>query len=203
MILIAALAGSPAMATQEYILPTLFDVAGVAVDDVLNIRDMPDASSEIIGTLAPDATHIEIVGLDPSGKWGHVNTGERSGWVSMRYLNYRTDVWADGQLPAGFICFGTEPFWSLRNDGAGLIWEEPDHRTSMTIEGVLDTGVFRDPRRMIHVEDDHSLMVASITPKQCSDGMSDMAFGLEASVLLQSRNAPATMYRGCCSVGAR
>ena len=35
----------PAAATQEYILPTLFDVAGVASDDVLNIRAEPTASS--------------------------------------------------------------------------------------------------------------------------------------------------------------
>ena len=201
IVLLAVLAGTPAAATQEYILPTLFDVAGVAGDDVLNIREAPSASAPIIGELAPDATGVEIVGLDNSGNWGQVNTGERAGWVSMRYLNYRTDVWLDGQLPRGFSCGGNEPFWGFREVGnGGLQWEEPGHSTSMTVESVLGTGIFRDPRRIIHVEDDHSLMVASVTPKQCSDGMSDMQFGLEATVLLQSRDAPARMYTGCCRV---
>lgn len=201
MILIAMLVASPAAATQEYILPTLFDVQGVAADDVLNIREAPTASSEIIGSLGPDSTHVEIVGLDRSGNWGQVNTGERAGWVSMRYLAYRTDVWEPGQLPDGFSCGGTEPFWGFRTAGdGGLIWEEPDHRTSMTVESVLDNGIFRDPRRVIYVEDDHNLMVASVTPKQCNDGMSDMQFGLEVTVLLQSRDEPARMYSGCCRI---
>ena len=36
---------SPAIATPEYILPTLFDVTGVAANDVLNIRAAPSASA--------------------------------------------------------------------------------------------------------------------------------------------------------------
>lgn len=201
MVLMAMLAAGPAAASPEYILPTLFDVEGVASDDVLNIRETPSASGGIIGTLTPDATGIEVVGLDPSGRWGQVNAGERSGWVSMRFLAYRTDVWTSRELPAGLTCGGTEPFWGFHPDGAGgLNWEEPNHRTSMTVEHILDSGVDRDPRRVIHVEDDHHLMVASITPKQCSDGMSDMAYGLEATVLLQSRSEPAQMFTGCCRI---
>ncbi|MFD2813860.1 SH3 domain-containing protein [Paracoccus aerius] len=68
-----ALAG-PALATQEYILPTLFDVTGVASDDVLNIRAEPNAKAAIIGTLAPDAFRIEVV--EERQGWARVNTGE-------------------------------------------------------------------------------------------------------------------------------
>ena len=97
LVLTLALSG-PALATQEYILPTLFDVARVAADDVLNIRAEPDASAPIIGTLAFDATHVEVV--EQRAGWSRVNTGEGSGWVSDRYLDYRVDVWQDGALPA-------------------------------------------------------------------------------------------------------
>ncbi|MFD1794795.1 SH3 domain-containing protein [Paracoccus aurantiacus] len=201
--LLAMLMGGPAAATQEYTLPTLFDVAGVAADDVLNIRQTPSASAPIVATLAPNATHVEVVGLDRSGQWGQVNTGEQSGWVSMRFLNYRTDVWQPARLPDGFACFGTEPFWSFRQDGDAIMWDEPDRRTGIKITDVLDSGIFRDPRRIIRAEDDHNLLVATVTPKQCSDGMSERSYGLEATVLLQRRNTPARMYTGCCSIGPR
>lgn len=64
MILTALLMASPAAATQEYMLPTLFDVQDVAAGDVLNIREAPNAKAAIIGTLAPDATGVEVVGTD-------------------------------------------------------------------------------------------------------------------------------------------
>lgn len=112
-LLLLLILAAPAHATQEYILPTLFDVTGVAADDVLNIRQLPDADAPIIGTLSPDAKGIEVV--EDTGGWGRVNSGEGSGWVSMRYMAYRTDVWHEGALPDGFSCFGTEPFWSLKS----------------------------------------------------------------------------------------
>ncbi|NHF73566.1 COG3650 family protein [Paracoccus xiamenensis] len=200
LVVMAVLAAGPAAATQEYILPTLFDVQGVAAGDVLNIRAAPNASATIIGTLLPDAKGVEITGHDPSGRWGQVNAGEQVGWVSMRFLNYRTDVWQPGKLPAGFSCGGTEPFWSFEVRDGGLIWDEPNHKIALSGAVVLDTGVFRDPRRGIYVEDDHDLLTAAITPAQCSDGMSDMAYGLQATVIRQSRDAAPVMYSGCCRI---
>lgn len=203
MILMAMLAAGPAAATQEYVLPTLFDVSGVAAGDVLNIRETPSGRAAIIGTLAPDAEGIEVVGTDPSGRWGQVNTGERSGWVSMRFLNYRTDVWEEGAVPTGMVCAGTEPFWSFRIEGGSLIWQDPEQKISMSGVQIRDRGFFRDPRRGLFVEDDHNIIAATITPAQCSDGMSDMAFGLETTVLMQSRSEPVRMYSGCCSIARR
>ncbi|HMQ40483.1 MAG TPA: SH3 domain-containing protein [Paracoccus sp. (in: a-proteobacteria)] len=200
LVLIALLIAGPAAATQEYILPTLFDVAGVAADDILNIRAAPSVSAPVIGVLASDATGVEVTAQDASGRWGQVNAGERAGWVAMRFLNYRSDVWQAGTVPEGFSCAGTEPFWGFRLVQGGLVWEEPDHRITLSGAQILDSGVFRDPSRAILVEDDHDLLMASVTPKQCSDGMSDMAYGLEATVILQSRDQPARMYRGCCRI---
>lgn len=185
---------SPALATPEYVLPTLFDVAGVAADDVLNIRERPDAKSPIIGTLAPDATHVEVVG-ERNG-WMQVNTAERSGWVNGRYLNYRVDVWEAGKLPAGLRCLGTEPFWSLTPEGGELVLSTPEGDSRMALRKVLDTGWFRDPRRAL-VGDG---VTAVIAPAQCSDGMSDLAYGLQATVILGAGEA-AQMLTGCCRLG--
>lgn len=140
--LVAFLLAGPVSAAQEYILPTLFDVQDVAADDVLNIRETPDAMAPIIGTLAHDATGIEVMGTDRSGQWGRVNTGERGGWVSMRFLTYRSDVWQPEKLPAGLTCGGTEPFWSFTEQDGRLLWSTPEGDTVYPELRVLDTGVF-------------------------------------------------------------
>ena len=195
----AVLAAGPAAATQEYILPTLFDVQDVAADDVLNIRQSPNASAAIIGTLAPNATRIEITGLDASGQWGQVNAGESAGWVSMRFLVNRTDVWEPGQLPAGLTCGGTEPFWSFAEKNGGLVWWTPEGETAYPNLQVLDSGVFRSPRRGLVANAEGRALTATITNAQCSDGMSDMAFGLETMVILEAGGA-AQLYSGCCRI---
>lgn len=187
-----SLAG-PAAATQEYILPTLFDVARVAPDDVLNIRADPSASSPIIGTLAPDAARIEVV--EERQGWARVNTGEGSGWVSSRFLNYRTDVWAEGALPAGWQCFGTEPFWAVIPQGDGVVLGGPDLPGDVRpVRAVLSSGVFRDPTRALVAEG----LTLTATPQLCSDGMSDRMFGLRATVVIDG-DSP-RMLTGCCSI---
>jgi hypothetical protein len=110
VLLWAALA-LPGAATQDG-WPAIHDVTGVAADDVLNIRERPDASSPIVGQLAPDAT-VEVIRPNERLTWGLVNAGERTGWVSLRYLQRRPGQW-DGAFPEIASCFGTEPFWSLR-----------------------------------------------------------------------------------------
>ncbi|MCF3974398.1 SH3 domain-containing protein [Paracoccus salsus] len=191
--LVVMMLAGPAHATQEYMLPTLFDVAGVASDDVLNIRQRPDARAPIIGRLAADATGIEVV--DQTSGWGRVNTGETSGWVSLRYLAYRTDVWREGALPGGFRCFGTEPFWDVRLQDGDLVLsgvEIAEQRHTAT--AVLGTGVFRDPTRAV-VADAVTLVS---TPQLCSDGMSERQFGLRAT-LIRHGKAPQLMS-GCCAI---
>lgn len=184
----------PAAATQEYILPTLFDVAGVAADDVLNIRAEPNASSGIIGTLAPGAKGIEVV--EERRGWARVNTPERSGWVSMRYLSYRTDVWEPGALPAAFRCLGTEPFWDAKREGGDLVLRTPENQGGdrRAVQAVLDSGIFRDPARVVVARD----MTLFSHPQICSDGMSDRLYGLSATLVLQGDQP--RMLSGCCSI---
>ncbi|MDO5620827.1 MAG: SH3 domain-containing protein [Paracoccus sp. (in: a-proteobacteria)] len=193
------LAASPALATPEYVLPTLFDVSEVASGDVLNIRARPDAAAPVIGSLAPDATRIEVVAESDDGRWGLVNTGEGSGWVSMRFLNYRTDVWNTDELPARFACHGTEPFWSVTRKGDALEWATPE--SSMTYPRYEAHGGawFRDPARMIVGWSGGQKITIAAMPAQCSDGMSDRAYGLRALVLREGQGASES-YTGCCSV---
>jgi uncharacterized membrane protein len=192
------LAASPAWATQEYILPTLFDVTDVAADDVLNVRAGPGTGHPVIGMLAPDAERIEVVAHDRTGHWGQVNLGERAGWVSMRYLAYRVDVWEPGELPAALQCFGTEPFWSLRPEDGALVLEAPgEAAVEAPIGAVLDTGVFRDPRRAVVAATDALRMTATMEATACSDQMSDRAYGLSVMVV-REEDGEAGLLTGCC-----
>ena len=196
---LALLAADPAWATQEYVLPTLFDVSGVAADDVLNVRAAPSADAEIIGTLAPDAERVEVVAHDASGRWGQVNINGRSGWASLRYLAYRTDVWQTGELPRHFSCTGTEPFWSLSTDGGTLSWSTPEGETTYAIQAIEVSGVFRDPRRALSARSDGERLTAVAVPAWCSDGMSDRAYGLDATIALEHEDG-LRLLRGCCSI---
>jgi uncharacterized membrane protein len=195
-----ALIAAPAWATREYILPTLFDVDGVAVDDVLNVRAGPGTGHPVIGTLAPDAERIEVVAHDRTGRWGQVNLGERAGWVAMRHLAYRTDVWEPGELPTSLQCFGTEPFWSLRPEEDTLVLEAIGAEAARApIGAVLDTGVFRDPRRAVVAETDEVRLTATMETTACSDQMSDRAYGLSVMVV-REEDGEAGLLTGCCRI---
>jgi uncharacterized membrane protein len=196
--LLLALAG-PARAGERS-LPALFEVIGVSQGDVLIVRAAPDPSAQVVGTLAPDARGIEVVGLDPSGRWGQVNTGERSGWAAMRYLGRGPGAWEDGTLPEHLRCFGTEPFWSLEPGEAAARFATPDAPDrELALRAVLDTGIPGDPRRALIAEGEALRLTASIAPAACSDGMSDRAFGLSAAVVIEGAAAPWLLV-GCCSI---
>lgn len=189
---ILLLAG-PAAATQEYILPTLFDVTGVQTGHRLHIREGPSTSTAIIGRFPHDATNIEVV--DERSGWARINRDEGSAWVSMRYLAYRTDVWEAGALLDGHRCFGTEPFWDVRVEGGAAILSGADiPEENHPVQAILDTGVFRDPTRTVLAD---GLTQVSV-PQICSDGMSDRLYGLRAIVVLSG--GPARMLNGCCSI---
>jgi uncharacterized membrane protein len=199
----AAILSQPASATPEYVLPTLFDVTGVAADDVLNIRAEPDAGAEIIDTLSPDARGVEVVAHDESGRWARINSGERSGWVALRYLAYRADVWEPGALPESLRCLGTEPFWSVRPRAGSVVFSSPDApEWTLPLRAVLDPGAFRSPRRAIVAEDAGRRLTAAITPAPCSDGMSDRAYGLDATLIIEE-GGTLRMLAGCCTIAPR
>lgn len=192
-----ALVSGPALATPEYLLPTLFDVTGVSADDSLNIRERPDAGAPIIGTLPPDARGVEVV-AERSG-WAQVNTAERSGWVNARYLAYQTGTWEPGSLPPALTCAGTEPFWSLRQVGEALVYETPEGARQLQRRAVMDQG-FRSPVRGIIAGDDAGRLTVAIQPAQCSDGMSDRSYGLSAMLIFDGAGQASSMQTGCCRI---
>lgn len=194
VLLLSLLAALPAGA--QTVLPTLFDVTGVAASDRLNVRAAPDASSSILSGLAHDAKGVEVVAVR-SG-WGLVNTHERSGWVNMRYLQERAGVWQAGQVPAALNCLGTEPFWSLRQVGGNLVYETPESSRQLQRRVVVDNPHQPGPARSIVAGDEAGRLTVVLHPGQCSDGMSDRAFGLSATLLFEGAGQASRMENGCC-----
>jgi hypothetical protein len=77
----------PAPARASAAVPrSPFRVAGVGLDDVLNVRNGPSAEHDVIGGILPDAEGIEIVGPCVSA-WCPIQHRGTSGWVNSFYLS--------------------------------------------------------------------------------------------------------------------
>jgi len=180
--------------------PALYDVTGVAANDVLNIRAAPDASGALIGTLAPDARDVEVIRLADGGGWGLVNTNERSGWVAMRYLA-RQPGQEEGDWPATLACSGVEPFWSLGLAANGeaifsLAGYEP-----FTFAPVSRYGsIMRPDRLLFEAGNGAGEVIGFVSREACNDGMSERDYGFAIDLLARIPFAPGP-YSGCCSIG--
>lgn len=196
-----ALMFTPAALLAQQGFPALYDVSGVAADDVLNMRAAPDPSAPIVGTLAPDATGVEAVEADADSGWLRVNGGETAGWASPAYLT-RQPGQADGAQPALARCFGTEPFWSLLPEGAGWTFQQAGGAATFLPSGWQGNASGRPDRYGTILLTGKGADVAgtiSVAREICSDGMSDRAYGLTVDLILTGDLGPAH-YAGCCSI---
>ncbi len=189
---------TPVLATVDD-WPALYDVTGVASDDVLNIRERPDASSPVIGTFAPDATGIEVIAANDEMTWGLVNVAERSGWVSLAYLERRPGQW-DGALPQIQSCFGTEPFWNFTRTGANRFRFEALGEEPFTLP-VTESARSENRRDSFHIvaEGSDGLSVAILETEACNDGMSDRDYGISVQLVL-GIGGGSRHVSGCCSL---
>ncbi|SPF79375.1 SH3 domain-containing protein [Pseudoprimorskyibacter insulae] len=182
---------------QAQSVPGLFDVAGVAMDDALNVRVSPKGSADKIGTLAHDAKTVEVTALSNNGKWGRINLDGQAGWVSMRYL---AQVPAPGGIPSQLTRFGTEPFWSMDLSGSDV---------KMTFMGLdplrlslvhIAPASGRSDRFAMLAEGAGVRLVAAVRKVQaCSDGMSDRLYGYDIDVI-DTGQGSIVPYTGCCSL---
>lgn len=185
------------LAVRAEIYPALYDVTGVAADDMLNIRAAPDAGSAIIGTLAPDATAIEVVAVQDG--WAVVNTGEGSGFAAMRYLaRAEGPDWNALQTP--LACLGTEPFWSLKIDPA-----EAETRFQTPEDEIARIAPITGSWPALPWSQTAAVALpdglAVLSPAECSDGMSDSSYGIAADLFLTGPERE--RLSGCCRLGQR
>ncbi len=179
--------------------PRVFRVTGVAADDTLNVRAEPSASSADIGDLAHDARGIEVAGTDASGAWGSIIWEEGNAWVAMRFLAPDTvDPIGGTALPAGLLCSGTEPFWSLRLSPASATFQDisgAGHVMSLAGTRVAEGRPMEPVQISLSGATAGSLGIVSAT--SCSDGMSDRVYPWAISYILNS-DAGQRFLAGCC-----
>ncbi|MCP3972302.1 MAG: hypothetical protein GY717_18660 [Rhodobacteraceae bacterium] len=186
----------PALAQAE---PKTYRVVGVAAGDTLNVREAPAASSADIGDLPPGTGGVEIIGTDPSGKWGLIVWQESNGWVSMRFLAPDPVQRVAGTaLSAGLLCGGTEPFWSLRLASGSAAYSNLDGlHFAMSLQGAR----VADGRDILPVQVGFAGSGASanaiISALNCGDGMSDRVYPWQIHLLLTGGGI--SRYQvGCC-----
>ena len=204
--LVFSLLSWPAVAQD--IFPALYDVAGVASDDVLNVRDAPSAGSEIIGTFAPGESGIEVIALSQDGGWGLVNKEERAGWTAMRFLARQPGQmaadWASGLAPRALDCFGTEPFWGLSlRPGGTFEFTDPFQGDGGALAGTyvpLATSASSGKRGLFATIAGYPAWLTGIISfETCSDGMSDQLYGLGLD-LARGDPTGGRLDAGCCSL---
>ncbi|EPX82345.1 COG3650 family protein [Salipiger mucosus] len=186
-------------AAQDY--PALHAVTGVAPDDVLNLRAGPDAGAEIRGTLAPDATGVEVTAANDDGTWGRVNTGEGHAWASLSYLAPQEG----GALPevSSVTCFGTEPFWNyaVTQSGSATFSGVDEETATLQADAVRRAAGHSAPYVSVAGAPERQAVLVMTPDAQCSDGMSDRLFGLSATLVLTGQVSRA--LTGCCSIAPR
>jgi esterase/lipase superfamily enzyme len=82
-------APASAQETPAFRKGEMFQVAGVAPDDVLNMRAGPSATSEVIASLSPKAFSILATGVKrkvSGALWARVSYHGVEGWVNTRFL---------------------------------------------------------------------------------------------------------------------
>lgn len=192
---------SPVFATEEQTPePTqTYRVIDVRKGDTLNIRVQPDTSSQIVGTLAPDADDVVVAGTrmerDGSFWWQIVGEDGGLGWVNARYLA------ADETRPSDeaafpLRCNGTEPFWTLSIGGEKAVFQTPVEPDLTWTAGPMTSAVGLVGRYAVRLESKDGIghVAAWRNHRFCSDGMSDVGFPYEAIVIAPD----GTVYGGCC-----
>lgn len=203
LVLALAFAATGLMADE---LPALFRVVDVNQGDVLNIRSAPTASSDIIGGFRPTDTGIEVATTESNGKWGRVITNEGAmGWVAMRYLNRMEQH--GYPLSQRIECFGTEPFWNLALTQDGQSELDADSFSLFSTKsyetGKLFTPAGQRGSYAFEGRQKSRRIFGVIHRQDCSDGMSDMIFGLSLDLITVPTpgSGHETRYlRGCCEL---
>ena len=193
---ILLLLATPALA-QDF--PALYSVTGVASNDVLNIREAPDANSSTNGALPYNEPHVEVMRLSPDGRWGRVSAEDGGGWVSMRYMAREVN---QPILPYDMICTGTEPFWAIwLNDRDHIRAEWAFLDIEMRYPGLWassPTG-YRLQTYGFAAGSKSAQISGVIETETCSDGMSEWEYGFSVN-LMMSDGAERHMLTGCCEM---
>jgi uncharacterized membrane protein len=192
--IVSAAALAAAVSDAAETLPRL-SVVGVAPNDVLNLREAPDARSRIVARLAANARDVAIVGQATRNlDWIMVQRGNARGWANARFLAYG-DPQQQGRLPVRLRCAGTEPFWGI---SVGYGRAEADFASTQSRRRIAlgqPMPAAARPRIWLLPGTGGADVTSFLLVEQrvCSDGMSDRSYPY--SVVAR---VGADVLSGCC-----
>ncbi len=185
--------------TDNLTYPSYFQVSGVAANDVLNVRMAPDSSSQVLGSLAPNAGPVEVFRVD--GVWAQVALPEGMGWVSGHFLSpVQLQNIGDSALPEGLECGGTEPFWNLVMGNGQLNYSALGADDQSLV--IFESGRFSnagDSLNFVLAQGTGVQMSGIVSNQLCSDGMSDRTYPRRIDLLISSPDGTSGLS-GCCNV---
>ncbi|MGJ8585442.1 MAG: hypothetical protein ACSHXD_15210 [Marinosulfonomonas sp.] len=183
-----------------------YSVVGVAEGDTLNMRaGIPETAdfreAGIIGEIPPNASGILTTGVsfetEDGALWSEIRYGNVVGWVNAAYL---TRDHSKDWNPDRLSCFGTEPFWNVEFIGeqatfSGLERED----TVFELLAAVRARNRRDIWQLQWLSPATAEFLTTVVMERdsCTDGMSDLNFGLE--VLVQGLSDDERPLSGCCS----
>jgi len=189
---------TPARAVDQ-----LFQVVGVAPNDVLNVRAQPRSTAQQTTSLAYNAINIVGTGATQTvgnARWMEISVGTHTGWVNARYLvaQETIDPAATTLFRESLSCSGTEPFWGLQiKDRVGELDSiSDDHstilfHTSRQPGGIPVIWSLRGQRTTTQ----SSVIAILEETNQCTDGMSDLLY--KYTIRLDVADGP--FFAGCCN----
>ena len=88
-----------------------FKVVGVASNDVLNVRALPNSGSPILSEFQPNTPILDVFSESEDGKWFEVNAGEGTGWIRNKFVEeLEVSVFPGSNVPNQLTCFASEPY---------------------------------------------------------------------------------------------
>lgn len=208
---------------QEDRLPAFFDLVQGISGDGVNVRLEPRSDSELIGTLRPDASSVEIVGFSDDRLWGRLNILGESGWTQMNALVRQPDsYWAYLDMP--LFCDGDDLSWGatfdFQSSALALKYHGAGHGPRHLPED-QNTGEFqitwtenwgwpawdRPVNVLINFQKDNRESFAVIHEDQCNDGVREAQYGLRIELRLRRLDDTDTdrfiRASGCCHLALR
>lgn len=182
--------------------PALYDVTGVAANDVLQVRKAASAGADSVATLAPDAKSIEVISLSHDGKWAEVTVDDMPGWASAQFLTAQPGgEWWAGAAP--LRCLGTEPFWGIAINMAAksAVYSALDGVAKPLAIDRTWTHYYSYPAAAtvgIRFADRNA--IATLKGEACSDGMSDRNYGISIDLFLTDDEDLDLGWSGCCTL---
>ena len=178
LVIVLFLVAAPVSLAADTIFPARYDVSGVSAHSSLNLRAGPGTSNPVVGSLAPDDTGIEVLGIR-SG-WARIGRGEGTVFASANYLT-RQPGQDDFDVLSGLpvTCVGNEPFWSVRFESDGFL--SFDQLGSETIDYDLNNfATSANDLRSSSFEGtgEAGPLFGVLRRAECSDGMSDRDYGI-------------------------